>query len=202
MSTLDHYPIMKPEVAAELYSLLAGQGVALWVDGGWGVDALLGEQTRPHKDLDLFVRLEDLATIIRVLVPLGFALEYIWEENRWVKYPVPIPLIGNESVGMDVATAFVLKDNLGRAIDVHVFEFDECGNGLPAWNTDLFFPASAFTGHGTIAGTPVHCLSAHMQMMTHTGYMLQDKDVCDLRLLHERFGVDYYPEHARLFTPC
>lgn len=28
-------------------------GVPFWVDGGWGVDALLGEQTRSHRDLDL-----------------------------------------------------------------------------------------------------------------------------------------------------
>ncbi|WP_406347422.1 nucleotidyltransferase domain-containing protein [Streptomyces sp. NBC_00144] len=28
------------------------QGVEVWLgDGGWGVDALLGEQTRPHKDV-------------------------------------------------------------------------------------------------------------------------------------------------------
>jgi len=62
---------MKPEDAAELYSLLVDQGVGLWVDGGWGVDALLGEQTRPHKDLDIFVRLDDLATMIQVLAPLS-----------------------------------------------------------------------------------------------------------------------------------
>jgi Aminoglycoside-2''-adenylyltransferase len=28
-------------------------GVRLWVDGGWGADALLGEQTRKHGDLDV-----------------------------------------------------------------------------------------------------------------------------------------------------
>lgn len=190
---------MKPEDAVALYSRLVDQGGRLWVGGGWGVDALLDEQTRPHKDLDIFVRLDDLATMIRVLVPQGFALAYIWEENRWVGYPAPIPLIARESANRDVATAFVLKDVPGRELDVHVLAFDESSNGVPTWNTDLLFPASAFTGRGTIAGTPVHCLSARMQMLTHTGYALQDKDVRDLRLLHERFGVDYPPEHAGLF---
>ncbi len=28
--------------------------------GGWGVDALLGRQTRPHKDLDVLVLVDDL----------------------------------------------------------------------------------------------------------------------------------------------
>ena len=191
---------MKPEAAAELYALLAGRGVGLWVNGGWGVDALLGQQTRPHKDLDIFVRLEDLAIMIRALIPIGFTLAYTWEENHWIRYPVPIPLIARESAEGDVATAFVLKDALGREIDVHVLAFDESGNGVPAWKTELLFPPSAFTGRGVIADTSVHCLSAQMQMQTHTGYPLQDKDICDLRRLHERFGVDYPLEHARRLT--
>jgi len=37
----------------EIVDLLEGVGVESWVDGGWSVDALLGEQTRPHEDLDL-----------------------------------------------------------------------------------------------------------------------------------------------------
>lgn len=155
---------------------------------------------RPHKDLDVFVRLEDLATMIRVLVPLGFTLAYTWKENCWVRYPVPVPMIASESAETDVATAFVLKDVLGREIDVHVLAFDESGTGVPAWKTDLLFPASAFIGRGSIAGTPVQCLSAQMQMRTHTGYALQEKDVCDLQRLHKHFGVDYLPEHARLIT--
>jgi len=34
---------------------LRALGIEIWLDGGWGVDALLGEQTRPHKDLDIVV---------------------------------------------------------------------------------------------------------------------------------------------------
>jgi lincosamide nucleotidyltransferase A/C/D/E len=32
---------------------LAEAGCAVWVAGGWGVDALIGRQTRLHRDLDL-----------------------------------------------------------------------------------------------------------------------------------------------------
>ena len=39
--------------ALEIVDLLERVGVEPWVDSGWGVDALLGEQTRPHEDLDL-----------------------------------------------------------------------------------------------------------------------------------------------------
>ena len=31
---------------------LASADIRVWVDGGWGVDALLGRQTRRHHDLD------------------------------------------------------------------------------------------------------------------------------------------------------
>ena len=35
--------------------------------GGWGVDALLHRETRPHKDLDLLVALGDLPTLWKLL---------------------------------------------------------------------------------------------------------------------------------------
>ncbi len=30
--------------------MLQKLGIQIWVDGGWGVDALLGEETRIHKE--------------------------------------------------------------------------------------------------------------------------------------------------------
>ncbi len=65
---------MNPNDAIALYALLVAHGVAVCVDGGWGVDALLGQQTRPHKDLDLFVWLADLSTLAAVLAEHGFAV--------------------------------------------------------------------------------------------------------------------------------
>ena len=28
-------------------------GCRFWLEGGWGVDALVGRQTRPHRDVDI-----------------------------------------------------------------------------------------------------------------------------------------------------
>jgi len=39
-----------------------------------------------------------------------------------------------------------------------------------------------------------------MQMRTHTGYVLKESDIHDLRLLHERFGIDYPEKVADLFS--
>jgi len=39
----------------ELYKYLARNNRKIWLDGGWGVDALLGQQTRLHSDLDIII---------------------------------------------------------------------------------------------------------------------------------------------------
>jgi lincosamide nucleotidyltransferase A/C/D/E len=188
---------MRAEEVVALYTLLVGRGVRVWIDGGWGVDALLGEQTRPHKDFDALVPLEDLGRLADVLADRGFTLKEIWGENRWVAHPVRLPVIGREERGASaVATAFVVRDGASRELDVHALTFDRRGCGVPAWNGDVTYPPEALAGRGVIAGTPVRCLSARMQMATHTGYALQAEDLQDLRLLHERFGVAYLAEQA------
>src|SRR5438874_707818 len=95
---------------AELYQVLLHEGVQVWVDGGWGVDALLERQTRPHKDFDAIASFDDLPVLAAVLADRAFALKVIWEENRWVAHPESVPLIGREAPHRSVATAFVLSD--------------------------------------------------------------------------------------------
>ncbi len=57
---------------AEILARLAACGIEVWVDGGWGGDALLGEQTRAHDDLDLVIACDDCSTARDGLAPLGF----------------------------------------------------------------------------------------------------------------------------------
>ena len=47
----------------DFYNTITQLGVEIWIDGGWGVDALLGEQTRPHKDLDIAIQQKDVAAL-------------------------------------------------------------------------------------------------------------------------------------------
>jgi lincosamide nucleotidyltransferase A/C/D/E len=188
------------EDVIELYSGLRAQGVRIWVDGGWGIDALLGRQTRLHKDFDALVALEDLPALTHFLGGRGFALKLIWENNRWAPSSEPLALIGRERPAVEAATAFVLEDGSGCELDFHVVRFDAHGHGVPAWDNDLIFPPEAFAGVGTIGGRRVRCLSAEMQMRTHTGYALKESDIHDLRLLHDRFGIDYPEEVADLLS--
>ena len=49
---------------------LQAAGVPAWLDGGWCVDALLGEQTRRHDDLDLVAPLDGVERLGAALAPL------------------------------------------------------------------------------------------------------------------------------------
>ena len=54
--------------------LLGSADVSVWLDGGWGVDALLGRQSRVHEDLDLVIESRYYEEVRHVLEPLGFEL--------------------------------------------------------------------------------------------------------------------------------
>lgn len=191
---------MTGEELIELYSLLHERGVQVWIGGGWGIDALVGTQSRYHKDFDAFVAFDDLATTVDVLAERGFTLKEIWSENRWVDYAGPVKLIGMEdATGHKIATAFVLWHTNGQELDFHALTFDDAGDALPAWDDATVYPAEAFTGQGTIVNTPVRCLSATIQMATHTGYTLTKKDLQDLRLLHDHCGTPFLAEQAPYF---
>jgi hypothetical protein len=46
----------------EVLGALDDAGVPVWVDGGWGVDALVRMQSREHGDLDLAIDVARLPT--------------------------------------------------------------------------------------------------------------------------------------------
>ncbi len=97
-------------------------------------------------------------------------------------------------------TNFILRDLVGREVDVHVVRFDEHGNGIYRMQNgeDWVYPAEGFTGKGKIEALQVRCLSPSVQMLCHTGYELHEKHIRDMEFLHERFGVDFPAEHAHL----
>ena len=117
-----------------LYNQLENLGIRIWVDGGWAVDALLGKQTRPHKDFDLAVQWKDVPKLRELLEAQGY--KQIKEDGKW---------------------NFVMGDNQGHEVDVHAFVFDDEGNVVEG----IEYPAASLTGTGTIAGHLVRCISPH-----------------------------------------
>lgn len=154
----------------ELYGLLERDGVTVWIDGGWAVDAHLGEQTRPHGDLDLALDIAALERLTRLLGELGFRPKGEARARPW---------------------NFVLVDGRGREVDLHAFSFDGHGNGIlgPPENHDVY-PAHSLTGTGTLLGRAVRCIAVEDLIEFHTGYEPDDDDRRDLFALCARFGIE------------
>jgi lincosamide nucleotidyltransferase A/C/D/E len=147
---------------------LRSRGIGAWVHGGWGIDALLGEQTREHDDLDLVVQVADWPRFIGALGALGYRVAH--------GHP---------------PTNTVLLDDAGRQVDVHPVRFAPGGDGIYRMETgeDWAFPGAGFSGRGRIAGRDVRCLTPEVELLCHAGYELDDTDYRDLAALGARFGL-------------
>jgi lincosamide nucleotidyltransferase A/C/D/E len=156
----------------ETLRVLADSDVDAVVVGGWGVDALIGEQTRTHDDLDVWVRIEHDGRLRDVLAAGGFLQE---DGGVWQNY--------------------VLRDPEGRKLDVHLATFRPDGSAIYQMDGGGTYVvgADAFT-IGSIGGSVVRCVTAEQQMVDHAcGYEPDEEDRADMRALHERLGVSYLP---------
>jgi lincosamide nucleotidyltransferase A/C/D/E len=165
----------------EVLDRLDGSAIRVWLDGGWGVDALLGEVTRRHADLDLVISLDDVAVFAERMAAHGY-----------------------QHVRGGLDSNFVLRDARGSEIDVHPVRFDADGDGVYRMENgeDWVFPADGFLGIGRVGARRVHCLSADVQMVDHaTGYEPGPTDLADMRLLHERLGTRLLPPYDVLSAP-
>jgi lincosamide nucleotidyltransferase A/C/D/E len=159
------------------YTELQELDINIWIDGGWGVDALLGEQTRPHKDLDIAIQQSDVPGLRALLEARCYQEIKIAEASPW---------------------NFVLGDENGHEIDVHVIVLDKEGNGVygPLENGQLY-PSASLSGSGVIQGHRVRCISAEWAVKFHCGYALKGKDFADVSALCKRFGLTLPDEYAQ-----
>src|SRR5512143_981269 len=101
--------MVSPDDVINIYQQLSADNIQIWLTGGWGIDALLGEHTRPHKDLDVIMLVDDVVTMRKLLNCHGYRLKELWEEN----------LCTIDVHGTRLATAFVLRDAGEHELDVH-----------------------------------------------------------------------------------
>ena len=138
-------------------------GCRFWVEGGWGVDALVGHQTRPHRDVDLDIDGTFEDQVLGALQKLGYTIESDWRPNR-VELRAP-----------------------GRGwVDVHPLVLDEQGNARQAalaggWHE---FGRSCFAV-GRLGPVTVPCYSIEAQRRFHSGYQLREVDRHDLAVLDQ-----------------
>ena len=170
--------MMHADDVCEVLSHLERAGLSVWVDGGWGVDALLGVQTRPHDDLDLVMLAHEYPMSATVLP--GFHPDLDAQPGMPYRY--------------------VLMDARRRVVDIHPVVIASTGEAVGTYvPREVLYPAGGLDGHGTIQGQAVRCLSASCQVLKHSGYANHGPDEYDYRdmsALARRFAVTLPTEYA------
>jgi lincosamide nucleotidyltransferase A/C/D/E len=151
----------------ELLDQLQQAEVLAWLDGGWGVDALLGAQTRLHSDLDLVVARPDLELVQDVLWVLRFEVLRDWLPN-----------------------AIAYTDLEGRQVDLHPVDPTPDGGGDQIQLDGESRWHYSAPVRGVISGRTVLCCPVEDQVSCHLGYPPRQSDVEDMRRLADRFGLE------------
>jgi lincosamide nucleotidyltransferase A/C/D/E len=155
--------LVRPEHAAGIVERLEAVSAIVWVGGGWGVDALVGRQTRPHGDLDVAVDAAALPAVLGLLAGLGFAATEDW-------LPVRIEVAHPD----------------GRRVDLHPVTLAADGSGIqPGLDGVVFVYPVGCTTAGHIAGGPVRCHTVAQQLTFRQGFTWRDVDYHDVALLRE-----------------
>src|SRR5579885_2626597 len=164
------HPHMSEDAVVQLIQLFDQHHIEVVVDGGWGVDALLGTQTRPHRDLDIALQHKDVQKLRALLEARGY----------------------NDVPRDDTRDCnFVMGDDQGHEVDFHSYTFDAQGTLI----FGVEYPLESLTGSGIIQGYQVKCITPEWMVRFHTGYNLDEDDYRDVAALCQRFDLALPPEY-------
>ncbi len=151
----------RPADVLHVLDVFEAEGVPAWLVGGWGVDALLGEHTRPHSDVDVVISRahsteDDERRLIEAFGRRGFTVTPDdGSPGRWLPERV------------------ILRNRAGRTVELlPIDDLDDC-----------------LAAVGTIDGHAVPCVSAQGQLVLHDGYAHRAVDRHDLDRLCARFDL-------------
>ena len=163
----------------ELLNWFEHHRIDVWLNGGWGVDALLGHQTREHEDLDITISAADRAAYTATMEAARFRTYRVDNDFNWV-----------------------LVDPRGRHVDVHLVDFSETvvtATGVRTYGpAGLPFEVGSLQGTGTIGGKPVKCETAEFQVRGHTSYTPDETDYRDVLALCRAFDIEVPPVFEEL----
>ncbi len=163
-----HWMLLK--VVIVLCRAFEAADLPFWVDGGWGVDALIGKQTRPHSDLDLAIHLGDLPRFEKLLGSLGYHPNKDDGARAWN------PVFTHRSKG---------------SVDLHGFVLNADGVGIlgePSENSA--YPAGSLSGVGELDGLQVRCITAPFVLMFRNGFEPRQIDYQDVARLCDCLGLE------------
>ena len=167
---------MPAEEVLKIIQLFQKHDIEVIIDGGWAVDALLGDQTRPHEDLDLAVFHKDVPLIRTILENRGY--QEVHRDDSW-------------------ECNFVYGDEHGNLVDIHSCTFDEDHKNIYG----VAYHWDSLQGSGTINDVNVRCIPPDWLVEFHKGYELDDNDFHDVKLLCEKFYIPL-PEEFSSFLDC
>jgi len=169
---------MKAEDVVKVVRGLTEHDVGCYLAGGWGVDALVGRQTRSHDDLDVVIDDYDneVGRAIEVLGTLGFRHVETHERRTWM----PKRSVLDDGAGHRVELVSLNWQLLAR-------EFGSPGadaTARPEFQHLVF-------AEGTVGGQRVRCISAGVQLLYHTDFELEAAHRHDVALLHDELGASH-----------
>ncbi|WP_306233790.1 nucleotidyltransferase domain-containing protein [Agrococcus beijingensis] len=155
---------MQGSEVARVVAWLEARGVVYQCNGGWAVDALVGRQTRPHADLDVFLDETAMADAVGWLERDGYRVAVDW-------LPVRVELRAGEGAA-------------SRAVDLHPMRIVPGGDGVQALldGGSIVHPAAS-RAVGSVAGQRVVVADAARLISLREGYELRPVDSHDLALL-------------------
>ena len=155
--------IVTKENLREVLNLLDSMEMKYWIDGGWGVDILLGKQNREHRDIDVDFDGEFTKALLYKLKEIGYEIVVDWSPSR-------IELYHPELGYIDIHPLIINKDGSARQADLQGgwYEFEE-----------KWFSTAVFEGR------VIPCISAKAQKLFHSGYELREVDKIDMKNLEK-----------------
>lgn len=142
----------------EVLALMERTGIRYWLDGGWGVDVLVGRQTREHRDVDINFDSGHTKELLKELKDYGYEIVTDWSPARVELYHPRLSYI-----------------------DIHPFVINDDGTAKQVALEGGWYEFDAdFFGQAAFEGRTVPCISAKGQKIFHTGYDLREVDRHDI----------------------
>lgn len=163
MIVIQKKELVTKEDLLSVLDILTNTKIRYWLDGGWGVDVLVGKQTREHRDID--INFDSLYTkdLLEILKENGYEVVVDWS-------PVRIELYHSLLGYIDIHPFFLNNDGTAKQADLE--------GGWYEFEADIF-------GNAYFSGRCIPCISAKGQKLFHTGYEMREVDLHDIKLLED-----------------
>ncbi|MGH2588515.1 MAG: nucleotidyltransferase domain-containing protein [Dehalococcoidia bacterium] len=162
---MDDQARIQLDIIRQVGATLGRLRIRFWLRGGWAVDFMLGEITRPHADIDLVVWARNRRRVCQALTEVGFVLDREIEVQTDLR-----------KGGQDISIIYLTRSLDGRVVT----------HGIPVWAwPPSSLPLRAFTLAGVRARavSPEQLLWEKESYEQGTGRPLRPKDVESMKVL-------------------